>query len=103
MDAQGLTLLGQALARMVHEGGLQRVYLRGGLGVGKTSLARAVLQSLGVTGRIKSPSFSVAETYELSPSGSAAHLDFYRLDDPRAWRIAGLRDCLVESTVCLVE
>ena len=103
VDAQGLTLLGQALARMVHEGGLQRVYLRGGLGVGKTSLARAVLQSLGVTGRIKSPSFSVAETYELSPSGSAAHLDFYRLDDPRAWRIAGLRDCLVESTVCLVE
>ena len=103
MDAQGLTLLGQALARMVHEGGLQRVYLRGGLGVGKTSLARAVLQSLGVTGRIKSPSFSVAETYELSPSGSAVHLDFYRLDDPRAWRIAGLRDCLVESTVCLVE
>jgi len=31
VDAQGLTLLGQALARMVHEGGLQRVYLRGGL------------------------------------------------------------------------
>ena len=103
VDAQGLTLLGQALARMVHEGGLQRVYLRGGLGVGKTSLARAVLQSLGVTGRIKSPSFSVAETYELSPSSSAVHLDFYRLDDPMAWRIAGLRDCLAEATVCLVE
>ena len=103
VDAQGLTLLGQALARMVHQGGLQRVYLRGGLGVGKTSLARAVLQSLGVTGRIKSPSFSVAETYELSPSSSAAHLDFYRLDDPTAWRSAGLRDCLAEATVCLVE
>ena len=103
MDADGLTLLGQALARLVHEGCLQRVYLRGGLGVGKTSLARAVLQSLGVTGRIKSPSFSVAETYELGLNFSAAHLDFYRLDDPTAWRSAGLRDCLAESSVCLVE
>ncbi|MGA1154817.1 MAG: tRNA (adenosine(37)-N6)-threonylcarbamoyltransferase complex ATPase subunit type 1 TsaE, partial [Burkholderiaceae bacterium] len=103
VDADGLTLLGQALARLVHEGCLQRVYLRGGLGVGKTSLARAVLQSLGVTGRIKSPSFSVAETYELGPNLLAAHLDFYRLDDPTAWRSAGLRDCLAESSVCLVE
>ncbi len=103
VNAQGLTLLGQALARMVQQGGLQRLYLHGGLGVGKTSLARALLQALGVTGRIKSPSFSVAETYELSPEGLAAHLDFYRLNDPLAWRGAGLRDCLAEASICIIE
>ncbi len=103
VDAQGLTLLGQALARMVQQGGLQRLYLHGGLGVGKTSLARALLQALGVAGRIKSPSFSVAETYELSPEGLAAHLDFYRLNDPLAWRGAGLRDCLAEASICIIE
>ena len=103
VDAQGLNLLGRALARMVQQGGLQRLYLHGGLGVGKTSLARALLQALGVAGRIKSPSFSVAETYELSPEGLAAHLDFYRLNDPLAWRGAGLRDCLAEASICIIE
>ena len=103
VDEQGLTLFGQVLARLVKEGGLQRVYLRGYLGVGKTSLVRAILRSLGVTGRIKSPSFSVAETYDITPTQLAAHLDFYRLDDPTAWRNAGLRDCIAEASICLVE
>ena len=74
------------------------VELRGELGAGKTTLVRHVLQALGVTGRIKSPTYAVLEPYELAntPLGPEPlqiwHFDFYRFNDPREWEDAGFRD-----------
>src|SRR5690625_1625386 len=75
------------LAHPPHSGG--RLYLHGDLGAGKTSFVRALLRTLGVKGRIKSPSYALAESYSLSGQ-NAYHLDFYRFDDPREWIDAGL-------------
>jgi tRNA threonylcarbamoyladenosine biosynthesis protein TsaE len=78
------------------------IELRGELGAGKTTFVRHLLQALGVTGRIKSPSYAVLESY--SPKGlNISHLDFYRFDDVHEWSDAGLRDVFAAPGLKLVE
>jgi tRNA threonylcarbamoyladenosine biosynthesis protein TsaE len=77
------------------------VELRGDLGAGKTTLARYILQVLGVTGRIKSPTYAIVETYEAA--FSISHFDFYRFNDPEEWEDAGFRDIFAAPGLKLVE
>ncbi|MDN3920616.1 tRNA (adenosine(37)-N6)-threonylcarbamoyltransferase complex ATPase subunit type 1 TsaE [Roseateles violae] len=67
------------------------IELHGALGAGKTSLVRHLLRALGVSGRIKSPSYAVLESYSIE-RGEVSHFDFYRFADPREWEDAGFRD-----------
>lgn len=83
------------------EGGVV-VYLRGELGAGKTSFARALLTALGVGERIKSPTYSLVEGYQ-AKERAAWHLDLYRIADPGELEWLGL-DALSDPTaVVLVE
>ncbi len=82
------------------------VELRGDLGAGKTTLARYLLQALGVTGRIKSPTYAIVETYESAfpeTSFPISHFDFYRFNDPEEWEDAGFRDIFAASGLKMVE
>jgi len=79
-----------------------RIHLRGDLGAGKTSFVRAFLRAAGIRGRIKSPSYALLESYNLS-SLHFYHLDFYRFSDTREWLDAGFRDILQEKAVVLIE
>jgi tRNA threonylcarbamoyladenosine biosynthesis protein TsaE len=78
------------------------IYLRGDLGAGKTCFARALLRACGVTGRIKSPSYALLESYKVS-NLYFYHLDFYRFSNPREWIDAGFRDILQENAIVLIE
>lgn len=78
------------------------IELHGSLGAGKTTLVRHLLRALGVTGRIKSPSYAVMESYEL-PIGETSHFDFYRFNDPREWEDAGFRDIFARPGLKLSE
>lgn len=83
------------------DGGLV-LYLDGDLGAGKTSFARALLQTLGVGERVKSPTYSLVESYGLA-QGRAWHLDLYRIADPGELEWLGL-DALAEpGALVLVE
>ena len=96
--AQGLALC-PALAQAV-------VYLHGDLGAGKTTFARYLLQALGVTDRIKSPTYAVVEPYEVNDGASVLaiwHFDFYRFNDPREWEDAGFRDIFASPGLKLCE
>jgi len=86
------------------------IALQGDLGAGKTTLVRHLLQALGVTGRIKSPTYAVVEPYELpSPDAAPApplsiwHFDFYRFSDPREWEEAGFRDLFASNGLKIAE
>lgn len=78
------------------------IELRGALGAGKSTFARHLLRALGVGGRIKSPSYAIVETYETADL-AAAHLDFYRFDDPDEWEDSGLRELFAAPGLKLVE
>lgn len=98
--AQGLAPLLSGQVADVPPGG--RIHLHGDLGAGKTHFVRALLRACGVTGRIKSPSYALLESYKVS-SLYFYHLDFYRFSDPREWVDAGFRDILQDNAVVLIE
>lgn len=79
-----------------------RVYLRGDLGAGKTTLTRALLQGLGVQGRIKSPTFALMEPYTIDGL-SIIHFDFYRMSDPLEWLEAGFADLFDSAWLTVSE
>jgi tRNA threonylcarbamoyladenosine biosynthesis protein TsaE len=78
------------------------VELRGALGAGKTTFVRHLLRALGVQGRIKSPTYTVLEPYEL-PGLTVSHFDFYRFEDPREWEDAGFREVFAAPGLKLAE
>lgn len=78
------------------------IELHGTLGAGKTTFARHLLQTLGVQGRIKSPTYAVLESYEV-PGLLISHFDFYRFKDPQEFEDAGFRDVFAEPGLKLAE
>jgi tRNA threonylcarbamoyladenosine biosynthesis protein TsaE len=87
-DAAATDALGQRLAaqRPAHA----VVHLYGDLGAGKSTLARALLRALGVTGTIRSPTYTLVERYPLADGSEAWHLDLYRIGDPGELDFLGL-------------
>jgi tRNA threonylcarbamoyladenosine biosynthesis protein TsaE len=98
-EALGARLLGTAPPR---DTPCRVVFLRGELGAGKSTFARGALRALGVQGPIKSPSYTLLETYEL-PAITAVHLDLYRLHDPEELEHLGLPDYHRPGFLWLVE
>lgn len=78
------------------------VYLHGELGAGKTTLVRGYLRALGYEGAVKSPTYTLVEPYEID-ARSIAHLDLYRVKDPRELDFAGIDEVLEEADIVFVE
>lgn len=78
------------------------LHLSGDLGAGKTTFTRALLRTLGYAGRVKSPTFTLLESYELSRF-QLYHFDFYRLSSDRGWLDAGFDDYLDGHSVAVIE
>ena len=103
-SARDTQSLGMALARSCpwDEHGPRLLFLSGELGAGKTTLAAALLQGLGVAEIVRSPSYALIETYT-ARAGEAVHIDLYRLQSADELQQLGLRDYLNARTLLLVE
>ncbi|MBU0621955.1 MAG: tRNA (adenosine(37)-N6)-threonylcarbamoyltransferase complex ATPase subunit type 1 TsaE [Gammaproteobacteria bacterium] len=99
-DEAATAAFATSLAKMLRPGLV--IYLRGNLGAGKTTLVRALLQALGYDGRVKSPTYTLLERYEVAGL-HLRHFDLYRFRDAEEWEGSGFRDEFDGSNICLVE
>ena len=103
LDQPSVEALAARLARVAPSAGI--LSLRGELGAGKSTFARAFLRALGVTGTIRSPTYTLIEPYDVEASpggpGRVLHLDLYRLADPEELDYLGLRDELDEALLLI--
>ncbi len=86
------------------------ITLSGDIGAGKTTLVRAMLRALGVQDPIKSPTYSLLETYDLPDNAhqflmpvQCHHFDLYRIVDDSELEFMGFRDYFQPNTICCIE
>lgn len=100
-DLAAMAAFGARIAERLKPGDV--IALEGGLGAGKTTLARGILAALGHDGEVPSPTFTIIETYDAPPLAvPVVHADFYRLEDPHEVYELGLDDYR-EGAVLIAE
>ena len=99
-DESATVALAQRLAAQLKPGMV--IYLHGDLGAGKTTLVRGVLNALGYTERVKSPTYTLVEPYHIAGL-EFRHFDLYRLRDEEEWEAAGFRDEFDGHNIFLIE
>lgn len=101
-DAAATAALGAALAPVLLGRPGTVVFLHGDLGAGKTTVARGLLQALGVAGAIRSPTYTLIEPYTVA-GREVLHADLYRLNDAQELHQLGLVDDASAQALWLVE
>jgi tRNA threonylcarbamoyladenosine biosynthesis protein TsaE len=96
--------LGRALGAALRTSGSGALVIgiEGELGAGKTTLVGGILAALGVTGAIRSPTYTLIEPYEAAGL-QLYHIDLYRLNSAREVEALGIRDLLDARAVLLIE
>ncbi|EAT09145.1 tRNA (adenosine(37)-N6)-threonylcarbamoyltransferase complex ATPase subunit type 1 TsaE [Sphingobium sp. 10 DY56-G10] len=99
-DESAMVAFGRHLARHVRIGDV--IALEGGLGAGKTTLARGLLKALGLQGEAPSPSFAIVQPYDVPEVRvPVTHVDLYRLDDVAEADELALGDYLMDGLLLI--
>mgnify|MGYP003621408319 CR=1 FL=1 len=96
--------LARKFAQQLHAGDV--VFLSGDLGAVKTTFTRYLIQALGLDTKVKSPTYTLLESYDLpstAPVNILHHFDLYRLSDPREWYSAGFEETISDDALVVIE
>lgn len=81
------------------------IHLIGNLGAGKTTFCQGLISGLGYQGSVKSPTYSLVESYPVNAPfiSQVHHFDFYRISNPQELEYFGIRDYFTHGALCLIE
>ena len=84
------------------------VAIHGKMGVGKTTLVKALCKILGVVDEVSSPTYGLVNVYEISGNDQASsktihHIDLYRLKDEEEAQEAGIFDAFYMKGLSFIE
>ncbi|OGT63486.1 MAG: tRNA (adenosine(37)-N6)-threonylcarbamoyltransferase complex ATPase subunit type 1 TsaE [Gammaproteobacteria bacterium RIFCSPHIGHO2_12_FULL_45_12] len=97
---QAMLALGAQVAQTAKEGVI--LFLEGSLGAGKTTFARGFLRGLGYQQKVKSPTYTLVEPYQVADK-IIYHFDLYRLVQPDQLAHIGIHDYFTPTAICLIE
>ncbi|MDD3457862.1 MAG: tRNA (adenosine(37)-N6)-threonylcarbamoyltransferase complex ATPase subunit type 1 TsaE [Weeksellaceae bacterium] len=104
MDFQisSLEQLDETARKLLSEFSFKIILFEGELGVGKTTLIKALLAAMGSKDKVSSPTFSIVNEYKI-PDGKVYHLDLYRIKSTEEALDFGLEQYLDSGDWCLIE
>lgn len=100
-DQEGLVKIGMRLGTLLNGG--EVIELVGDVGAGKTTLAKALAQGMGISEPVSSPSYTLSQIYEAPSNLRMAHYDFYRLDNPGILANELAETMIDDNTVTVIE
>ena|SRR3990167_8199460 len=100
-EEQDMLIFGTEMAKVINYQAIV-IYLYGQLGSGKTTFTRGFLRGLGFLQKVKSPTYTLVETYEFDKI-KVFHLDLYRVNCVDELKYIGLDDCFLPAVICLIE
>ena len=102
--SRGLSDLEDLAVQIIDFAGNRKVWLlEGEMGVGKTTLVKAIFKRMGVAGTVQSPTFSLVNEYEGSEGQILYHFDFYRIKHETEALDMGVEEYFDSGNYCLIE
>lgn len=100
IDEEASERFGQQLAQVVCHPLV--ITFHGDIGAGKTTIIRAMLKAMGIRSTIKSPTFTLVESYQCQEF-VVHHFDLYRICHEEELEYLGFRDYFTEQSICCME
>ena len=93
-----------AAKQLLEQSGKNKIFaFYGSMGAGKTTIIKAICQTLGAVDIVSSPTFTLVNEYKTSSGESLYHIDFYRIRKQEEVYDFGLEEYLTGDMYCFME